>query len=487
MEKDAEQNNLLPDEVRKQFDATLAQNIKRLVGASKGIGDLPLNLATISSLVLLAECESEIEGSPSNPPERYTHETFLNNLAAFGLEPRKDEELALQDMIQKGYIDIGPDGRFLATKPAMSMAQLLDHAFPGIPGMNLVAYLVQTMEEVLTGRKRLEPAIDQFDQTLQMHGVVLSRETPEHTAGRREAGQQPTPTNRQALSEVLRRLQAQEMVQRSPESAGEPRVLSATGSVEQFEIKEFPMEFEPADTAEFSTEGSPLETTLAEEEATCDDSETLEEMPDADTEQELASEQEVPLSVTQYAQEEEGLETEARPEEADIEAPPPAEAHDKEEVASKEQEAVTGEESIEERIAAFEEALAMKCPVCGTGRVRKEETAKGKHFYVCPTKGCIFISWGKPYHITCPQCKNPFLIESTDRAGNTIFRCPRATCHHRQKPPWETSEEVSAGQVSVDLPESSVVSSLQAPKRKRLVVRRPRSKAVKRRLVRRKR
>ena len=80
MEKDAGRDWFAPHEARGHFDATLAHHMERLVGTSKGIGELPLNLATISCLGLLVECETEIKALPSSPLRRYTRQTFHNDL-----------------------------------------------------------------------------------------------------------------------------------------------------------------------------------------------------------------------------------------------------------------------------------------------------------------------------------------------------------------------------------------------------------------------
>jgi len=147
------------------------------------------------------------------------------------------------------------------------------------------------------------------------------------------------------------------------------------------------------------------------------------------------------------------------------------------EIVSEAHETIRADDLIERQIAAFEQDLAMVCPVCTTGKVKAEQTAKGKLFYMCSSKNCVFVSWGKPYHNVCPQCRNPFLIESTERDGKTILRCPRATCRHRQKLPGETSDTPLQNMVStsLDVTKSSVIS------------RKARRKVVRRRLVRRKR
>ena len=67
------------------------------------------------------------------------------------LDPREDLDLAVQDMIEKGYIEVDEDGRFSANKPSISMSQLLDRIFPRMPGMNLILYFIQTIDEVKSG------------------------------------------------------------------------------------------------------------------------------------------------------------------------------------------------------------------------------------------------------------------------------------------------------------------------------------------------
>ena len=91
------------------------------------------------------------------------------------LDPREDLDLAVQHMIEKGYIEVDEDGRFSANKPSISMSQLLDRIFPRMPGMNLILYFIQTIDEVKSGRKDPKSAISQFDQTLRMHGVPPKR------------------------------------------------------------------------------------------------------------------------------------------------------------------------------------------------------------------------------------------------------------------------------------------------------------------------
>ncbi|MBW1739560.1 MAG: hypothetical protein JRJ42_00330 [Deltaproteobacteria bacterium] len=532
MQKEAEQNKLVDQKVRRAIDQVLIKHIERLLGTSYGIGALPMNTATISCLVLLVERENEIETFPSTPPERYTHETLLEGLVELGLEPDGDLQTALQDMIQKGYIEVTPDGTFLAKKPATTMIQLFDRIFPGMPGMNFVAYLVQTMDEVVSGRKDLVSGISQLDQTLQMHGVPLSKQTtrrqgvgqkPSEKVTTRGKGKGPS-IQAKTPSEFFRRLQAGKMFQRSPQPAGQPRILTAAGEARQFEIKELFSLKEDKSTAAAAAptetlqlhepeiskeeplktdqEKSPLEPPpSAESERPYEDVETLlKKAPDTlsqpDSEQQdlaaetadahavledVPPEQEMPL-ISEPVVQEAGLLTdteeafETKPDQTE-EAASAVETEHETDIVSEEHETIGADDTVERRIAAFEEDLAMLCPVCKTGKIVEKRTAKGKLFYQCPNKDCIFVSWGKPYHIVCPQCKNPFLVETTDRNGKTILKCPRATCRHQQNLPWE----------STDTPVEDMASASRPVTKSRVIARRPRRKVVRRRVVRRKR
>lgn len=495
MAKDTQQNNRAPHEIREHLNTALAQHLERLVGTSVGIGGLALNLETISCFVLLAERESVIESFPSLPSERYTNETFLSDLAEIGLEPDEHLKTVLQDMIQKGYIHVDSDGKFLAEKPAISMVQLLDHVFPSMPGMNLVAYVVQTIGEVQSGRKELESAMSQFDQTLQAVGVTPSREKPQPETARTpdKDKQQPTQKKRLKLSQIYRRRQAETRVSPTPVSPSEPKIVSASGEVSQFEVKElFPKGAESPEITEDTGEDFEVQEPEVSEEATQVTSpEPDSKEPDLSEErvsrgaalEDVSSKQEMPLPVSGPVDQETGLSRDTEVKKPETKADHTEEAGSTVEtvyetdVVSKAHETISVDNLVERRIAAFEEDLAMACPMCTTGKVKTEQTAKGKLFHVCSNKNCAFVSWGKPYHIVCPQCKNPFLIESTDRDGKTILRCPRATCHHHQRLPGETSES----------PQQEWLSTSEEATKSSVISRKPRRKVVRKRLVRRKR
>ncbi|MDH3885757.1 MAG: hypothetical protein OET63_16155, partial [Desulfobacterales bacterium] len=105
-----------------------------------------------------------------------------------------------------------------------------------------------------------------------------------------------------------------------------------------------------------------------------------------------------------------------------------------------------------------------------------ENTATGKSYYKCSNKECNFISWGKPHHIPCPKCNNPFLIEASNKAGKTILKCPRATCRYWKKALLDSEDNYQESIKSVSQKTNEITS----------ISRKPRKRVVRRRVVRRK-
>ena len=489
MEKNMEQNKPTAKHIRKRFDETLGQHMERMIGTRYGIGGLQVNLAALACLTLLTEQETEIESFPSSPPDRYTREKLFAELAEIDIDPDEDIDTAVQDMIRKGYIDVDDNGLFSAEKPAISMSQLLDRLFPGILGMNFIAYMIQTMDEARSGRKDLDFAISQFNQMLQMQGVPLKKEKIEARQEKRPGStdekeailqrvDEPRKVRQQImqkgglkLSDLYRRLPPQKRSKDSNVSPSRPDESSSDGGSAQFEIKEVEAgEFfdEQIESSERSPEmDQATETRAPEIVEQVEDKEAREvtfSVPELiEQEGSLLSHQEVEGAGTESIQIEEAL--------------PGAGIKDEPDIITEDERVKRVEDDIERKISAFEEDLAMICPICGTGNIKDEETSAGKFFYQCSNRNCNFISWGKPYHLACPQCKNPFLVEATDRTGNIILKCPRSTCRHWQNLPGEITDSPQEKELST----SQTTDSPVTPKK-------PRRRVVRRRkVVRRKR
>lgn len=462
-EKNGEQETIDPLEVISLIDDTLCNHIEKLLGTKDGIEALPLNLSTISSIILLAERETEIESFPYLPPSRYTDEKLISELAETSIEPGEELKIHIQDMIEKGYIETADDGRLFAKKPTISTAQLIDRIFPKMPGINLVAYIGQIISEVQLGQKEFEAAINQFNQMLEMYGVPLKKEDFSTDAD------QPTTAD-----------DAQEPPETSRQRDGQPWEPgpSDTHSQLKAKLRVIPASKPKSLTSQLDTRPPPAH--KGEVEDVSEEKDQNIEIPqdihkETEAQQSAASTEvkgEEPSE--EKGEEEQQVETRASTETPSDQATEGF-GQEKEEEGSVPAEGtrVINDDDVEKQIAAFEEELGMKCPLCRTGAIQAETTAKGKLYYHCSNKRCNMISWGKPYYLPCPQCNNQFLIESSAGTGKSILKCPRATCHYWQKFPWDMNED----------PREEV----EEPAKLIAVKRRPRRKVRRRRVVRRKR
>jgi len=508
------------------FDQVLGQHLERLIGSQYGIGGLPLVSKTLSCLILVMERENEIQASSAPADEPYTPETLQQELNTLGFALNQDIGTITKDMAEKGYFSFDDNGRLVPEKPAKSMTQLLDLILPGMPGMNFVAYCIQTVGEVIAESKTLQDALSQFDQTLQMHGVPISGEqaptkskkASSSVPGRKKQmpkmvsalQKKPRPSQLGALkpSNILASPKSEIRSENSVISSGGARILSQNAYSDSSRIREVHFGKSASDkkaSEELNAKTDPeIEPQESELQTHTDQAPPPSETPDAD--------QAPPPSETPLEETDEAIPSDPTALEADISAmdtpvsrqgpaiektdseidttaaeaalkvvPPkapgtPPEAENETDIASQPEDVDHSDEVIADRITSFEEDLAMECPLCRHSRVRAHATAAGKNYYKCSNQTCNFITWGKPYHLQCPRCYNPFLIEASDEDGITILKCPRATCHHRQN--------LAGGRVG----QSQAVANSEIAENKNGTVsaRKPRKRRVKRKRVRRK-
>jgi len=483
------------------FDKVLIKHLKRLIDTTHGINIETINSLIISCLILLLERENEIECFPSDSSSRYTPETLTSELEEMGFGPDSDMNIVVQDMIENGYINID-DESFIPEEPAKTMVKLLDQIFPGMPGMNLVAYFIQTMDEVKSERKDLDSAIDQFDQMLNMQGVPLNKEQPDSKPPKLSERSEEQNTQIKK-SGILGRQKTDNWHKDSKISPSAPKVLSSSsykGKVRKLDFgKPFPEEDEIdkiTPDADNHIESEEPETIVKVVETKPHDEV---EPTNIETSLETSSKQSTDADIDVQSLTEETAATNIPSDdstysiETTLQDNKPVEPNndqfikkniaeakeamiDEPDTSSEKDDSHRTNDSIEDQIAAFEEGLALECPVCRQSKVRAEETGMGKSYYKCLNKNCNFISWGKPYHILCPQCNSPFLVEASDRAGKIILKCPRSTCRHWQPPPWEAADNTNGKINSVSHGTKKVTS----------ISKKPRKRVKKRRVVRRK-
>jgi len=69
--------------------------------------------------------------------------------------------------------------------------------------------------------------------------------------------------------------------------------------------------------------------------------------------------------------------------------------------------------------------LKITCPKCKNGEIVMKKTKSKRSFYGCSKyPDCDFASWNKPIPTECPNCKNPYLVESYSQKKGNLVKCP---------------------------------------------------------------
>lgn len=522
------------NDVLNLFDEILFKHLERLIGSRYGVGELSMNSATISLIMLIMERENEIESFPSDEIDRYENETLISDFEELGFDPAQDMNIVVEEMIRKGYIHIDDD-KFIPQKPTISMARLIDLVFPKMPGMNLVAYFVQTMDEVKSKRKDLESATSQFDQVLQMQSVPLKKGQKQSEPSKVSAqhadkssniynldkslqnDQKVSPEKKLETPIIFGRKSSDNLLDHSRGSSTEPKVLSSEDYKGKVEIRKVDFgkpglkEVEPdkklSDERKHIEDEAPSTQVKLAETQPHDDAESI----SSDTKVITSSKEPANTlsdgqspsvdavatraAMLDSASSNEDVSHDLKSTEQDKSIFDPNKDdlskvtliqdnnkivketdNDDPETDYEKEDSFINDDDIDNSIMAFEEDLALECPICKHSKVTVENTATGKSYYKCSNKECNFISWGKPHHIPCPKCNNPFLIEASNKAGKTILKCPRATCRYWKKALLDSEDNYQESIKSVSQKTNEITS----------ISRKPRKRVVRRRVVRRK-
>jgi hypothetical protein len=327
----------------------------------------------------------------------------------------------------------------------MAMTRVLDRIFPKMKGINLLAYIGQTVEEAMTGRTDLEAAASRFDQTLKHQGVPFSAQissgtSPHPSIGTTPAGQAGYQENPMVREEILAELYSRA---KTPEpdlsSNTRPnRIIAGGGVLRGLKVDDILLKEEDHVEILYDTEvegrDAPVETMGSVPDTTVpsvnvlDISDEVEkkstaEKPDVSGIEEALSEIALTPPMTPH-------DTSPNDEKARLIRGGEKDGEDADE--RDQEDSPLDDHAIADKIAAFEKDLSLTCPICKTNVLKEQSTETGKKYFTCPSRSCNFISWGKPHHVECQRCKNPFLIEVRDASNEIILKCPRATCRHRQ-------------------------------------------------------
>ena len=324
------------------------------------------------------------------PPEYYTFDSLFDELADFTIELDPSAVQMIQTMLDSGYVTIGSLGELKTGANAIRVASAMFRAFPSMRGINLSAYLEQTIEEAVSGRKGLGFAMRQFHQTLTMQGKSLAK-GGDDIANRLKSRKQ-TSSRIIATPQAEKTAPAMESPTPTPEASPETAV-------------EAPLEASP-----------PAEESVAPIEAA---EEVVAPVVGETGEAGIHAAAEVPPTDIPAPPEE-------TPETADVfeaSEPTPPEPMPQEKAAEVEGTVVTPQEG---------ESSGMQCPVCQKVVIINKRTPTGRGFFLCASNEWEFLGWGKTQTVTCQVCNSPFLVEKRNIRGQSLLRCPRAGCNYME-------------------------------------------------------
>lgn len=471
--------------IRNQLDEILAREITGFIDVDSSAAMMTFNLATISCITIIVEREREIKQYTDFPPERYDKESFASELVDIGLEDDGYLDNAITASISSGYISNHENGELKAEMPSFMMAGFLDSMFPGMQGLNLIAFILQMHDEVNSGRKSLDLAKQSFESSLKSRGVAVTKDHAAKRASEMASGAQKTNSvQSHAISEQLKKKKLNrlsKLIKTRKKRPGEYQervkvqdVFDKGPTKEEIEAEKqrIQQEEEAArKAAEIQKQLAEKDKKIKEAEETARDLARQVKSFKAKEEALTIASEEAKAAIEKAAElearEAEMAEKEARLKEMEAllqkkeeEARLEEEARKKAEQEREAERQAKKDDDIESRIASFEQDLAMPCPICATGRVEEKTTEKGKAFFTCNQEDCRFVSWEKPYHFECPLCKNPFLTETDTPAGEKGLTCPRAACSYSQPNLMDPKQHMAAS------------AEATAPKRKKKIVRR---------------
>ena len=407
------------------------------------------------------------EKHAGHPPEYHALVSLGMDLGELGMELDGSTISMIQQMLDKGYLKLMPDGSFRCAENAAKLVAVMNRAFPSMKGINFSAYLAQVIEEVVSSRKSFAVAMQQFEQTLMMRGEVLVKVAV------------PVSVRKRGISSrSIIRASTQDIAQPVGDEQ-RPPPPPPVGDAAHEEESALPASTEPAADSCRDREGMGPETlAVAEpeslavgtvvgpggravteqsgedsagpEEAEVVDVEALDETPELHEEEALAPELHAAVA-RMFAEATESI----VPEQTSKAASSPVEASAEEEARVIDGPARECPECgrplllKEDRFGRFwycsghpacrhsesyekESTHDMECPLCRVGSVVSKHTPTGKLFYVCPEVECEFMSWSKPHALPCRVCGSPFLVERRTMAGAIMLSCPKAGCNYTQ-------------------------------------------------------
>ena len=377
---------------------------------------------------------------------QYQISSLCEDMFEMGFDDEKLILTVFQKMQDHHYVMLSADGEILCTQTLLKVTATLDRAFPGMKGLNLSAYYGQTLEEVMSGRKRVDVALKQFDQNLIMQGKPLVKvkvPTALPTLKRKSKnvikGGQATVKSTGAVIEGFANFndeKDEDNFQDTPSVVEEsPPEIKVEHDFTEVVDEHVADGIEITEDAERNVEDEESLTAIIDSEVP----ETVEIVPPLKDEEDASPAEDVFAQPTLI--EEDVVEPKVEPpvaslELSEVETKPCPECSRP--MVIKDDRfgkfwACTGMPACHHSEAYQKKKDAevqQACPVCKRGVLSVNRTPAGKDMYVCNDSACEFMAWAKPHAIDCPLCGSAFLVQKKDRQGNVNLRCPMAGCSY---------------------------------------------------------
>lgn len=171
-----------------QLGTILREQVLGHIGVTRDVPGLNVGISGLTCILLIHQREKELAGTSVTGYLRYTSETLMDDLMDIGIRVDRNYGITLQQLQDQAFISIDVNDRYASEPYSDLLLRILDSIYPSMKGLMLIAYLVQTADEVFSERKGPGQAMDQARQALKSNGVSvpLKRLAPEDRDALRE-------------------------------------------------------------------------------------------------------------------------------------------------------------------------------------------------------------------------------------------------------------------------------------------------------------
>lgn len=160
--------------IRKKLDKALAASTLKHMGIKKPVPGFNISIPLLSSVFLIHQREEEVAACKTNRIERYNSETLMDDLMDIGVPVDINYALVIEQIQNENYISIDENDWYYEERLGAILTRLFSIIYPTIPGLSIIAYFNQIAEEIESGTKPFELAIEQVNKQLQTEGIALN-------------------------------------------------------------------------------------------------------------------------------------------------------------------------------------------------------------------------------------------------------------------------------------------------------------------------